>query len=201
MPWHQVVKPFIGVLGGLAMMSDTTCLLTGGINGGDGFGVWKLDSTKGTMNQTLMVKSGLSMILGVALSSTNRAVAIGPALFGSPVSYSSADAGASWKPSGEVAKGIVGTVSGNLVTSLGGDSFAYTTEVRPRHPTSHLAPRTSHLAPPRRTSTMGSRTGRSATTASLRARSGSAPASCSRTTRASTGSGTIGAARTRPTRT
>ena len=128
MPWKQVGSAWQGGAGDVALLSKTSCLVAGGQNGGT-FGTFVADASKGTLNQTLSIKAGLSMIYAVAISTTSdTAVAMGPALFGSPISYKSSDRGLTWSPSPEKAKGIIGTVAGSEVRSLGGESFAYVAE-------------------------------------------------------------------------
>ena len=109
------LPPFSGVASQVAITSPTTCLLSGGVNGAS-MGTYAIDATAGTMNQTLSIKQGVAMIMAVAISSTaNSAVAAGPALLGTPVSYSSADRGMTWAPSAELAKGFDGAVDIGLV--------------------------------------------------------------------------------------
>ena len=133
--WVQQGPTVSGIFGGVAALSSTTAIITGGINGEEGEGAFLLDTRTHTLNQTFVAQGGgLSVILAVALSvdTPNHGVAVGPALLGSPVAYVTTDAGKTWSPSQDVAKGFVGAVAGSDIHGVpdgaGSDTFAYVTE-------------------------------------------------------------------------
>jgi|TARA_B110000208_G_scaffold132844_1_gene160882 hypothetical protein len=134
--WVQQGPTVSGIFGGVAALSSTTAIITGGINNGkEGEGAFLLDTQTHTLNQTFAAQGGgMSMILAVAMSvnTPNHGVAVGPALLGSAVAYVTTDAGKTWSPSKDVAKGFAGAVAGSDIHGVpdgsGSDTFAYVTE-------------------------------------------------------------------------
>ena len=117
-----------GMLGGVAALNATHALVTGGINGGPGYGAMVWDD-QGAHAQTLVREKKLSMILGVALKDAKSGLVVGPALFGAPIGFLTDDGGQTWKPTEKTYLGTKGVVSGDDVHVMpGGSGYAYVAE-------------------------------------------------------------------------
>jgi hypothetical protein len=116
------------MLGGVAALNATHALVTGGINGGPGYGAMIWDD-QGAHAQTLVREKKLSMILGVALKDAKSGLVVGPALFGAPIGFLTDDGGQTWKPTEKTYLGTKGVVSGDDVHVMpGGSGYAYVAE-------------------------------------------------------------------------